>query len=381
MDFELTSEQKMLAQTVASFVKQRSPVERFRKLRAAGRPHDQEVWAHMGELGWLSVPFAEEAGGFGGGPVEVAIILEGLGKALAPEPYLASVVLAGLALARAGSEAQHERWLAPMIEGDRVLALAWAERSGRYDGGAPGLTARREGSGWTLQGEKVFVLGGQVAEHFVVSASTPDGLGLFVVDADGPGVERQGLRTIDGHGAARLQLTGATVDDDRRLGEPGDTASAVLQRVLDLGAAAACAEGLGVAQAMLDMTVAHLKEREQFGVPIGSFQVLQHHAVDMFVQVQLLRSMSVMASLRADEPQDELRQRSVSAAKVTLATAGRHVSQMAIQLHGGIGITDEHDIGLYFKRMLALNTMLGDEQHHVDRLAGLPGFVEQAAAG
>ena len=149
----------------------------------------------------------------------------------------------------------------------------------------------------------------------------------------------------------------------------------MLQRVLDLGAAAACAEGLGVAQAMLDMTVAHLKEREQFGVPIGSFQVLQHRAVDMFVEVQLLRSMSMMASLRADEADDELRRRSVSAAKAKLGSAGRFVSQQAIQLHGGIGITDEHDIGLYFKRMLALNTMLGDEQHHVERLAGLDGFV------
>ncbi|MCA9649264.1 MAG: acyl-CoA dehydrogenase family protein [Myxococcales bacterium] len=375
MDFEPTPEQKMLAETVASFVKQRSPVERFRKLRAAGQPHDPEVWAHMGELGWLSVPFPEEAGGFGGGPVEVAIILEGLGKALAPEPYLASVVLAGLALARAGSEAQHERWLAPMIEGQSVLALAWAERDGRYDASQPRLSATREGKGWALSGEKVFVLGGQAADQLVVSASTPDGLGLFVVDADGPGVDRRPLRTIDGHGAARLRLDGAVVEDDRRLGEPGPASLAVLQRVLDLGAAAACAEGLGVAQAMLDMTVAHLKEREQFGVPIGSFQVLQHRAVDMFVEVQLLRSMSMMASLRADEADDELRRRSVSAAKAKLGSAGRFVSQQAIQLHGGIGITDEHDIGLYFKRMLALNTMLGDEQHHVERLAGLDGFV------
>lgn len=376
MDFEPTPEQKMLAETVATFVKQRSPVERFRKLRAAGEPHDPAVWSHMGELGWLSVPFAEEAGGFGGGPVEVAIILEGLGKALAPEPYLASVVLGGLTLARAGSDDQHERWLAPMIEGETVLALAWAERSARYGATDPQLVATHEGKSWSLRGEKVFVLGGQSADQVVVSAATPDGLGLFVLDANDPAVDLRSVRTIDGHGAGRLRLDGAVVDDDRRLGEPGKAAAAVLERVLDLGAAAAVAEGLGVAQTMLDMTVAHLKEREQFGVPIGSFQVLQHRAVDMFVEVQLLRSMSTMASLRADEDDDELRQRSVSAAKVKLATAGRFVSQEAIQLHGGIGITDEHDIGLYFKRMLALNTMLGDEQHHVARLTGLPGFAE-----
>jgi alkylation response protein AidB-like acyl-CoA dehydrogenase len=375
MDFETSPEQKLLAETVASFVKQRSPVERFRKLRAAGVPWDPDVWAHMGELGWLSVPFPEEAGGFGGGMVEVAIILEGLGRALVPEPYLASVVLGGLALARAGSAEQHERWLAPMIEGRTALALAWAERASRHHADVVATTAERSGAGWRLTGEKIFVLGGHQAHAFVVSARTPEGLGLFVVDPDGPGVERQRLRTIDGQGAARLCLEGATVDDDRRLGDPGPAATAVLERVLDLGAAAACAEGVGVAQTMLDMTVAHLKERQQFGVPIGSFQVLQHRAVDMFVEVQLLRSMSVLATVHADEPDDAVRQRSVSAAKVKLGTAGRLVSQQAIQLHGGIGITDEHDIGLYFKRMLTLNAVLGDEQHHVQRLTGLPGFA------
>lgn len=375
MDFELSPEQKLLADTVKTFVKQRSPVERFRKLREQRQPWDPEVWAHMGELGWLSVPFPEDAGGFGGGMVEVAIILEGLGRALAPEPYLASVVLAGSAVAWAGDVAQHERWLAPMMEGTTALALAYAERATRHDASEPSTTAAREGSGWRLTGEKVFVLGGAQAHAFVVSARTPEGLGLFVVDADGPGVRRQALRTIDGQGAARLRLDGATVDDDRRLGAPGEVAAAVLDRVLDRGAAGACAEGLGVAQAMLDMTVRHLKDRKQFGVPIGAFQALQHRAVDMFVEVELLRSMSVLATVRADEPQVELRQRSVSAAKAKLGTAGRLVSQQAIQLHGGIGITDEHDIGLYFKRMLVLDAVLGDEPWHVGRLSGLPGFV------
>jgi len=376
MNFEATQEQKMLAETVASFVKQRSPVERFRKLRAASVPHDPEVWAHMGELGWLSVPFSEEVGGFGGGMVEVAIILEGLGKALAPEPYIASVVLGGLTLARAGNETQHERWLAPMIEGQTTLALAYAERSSRHHAHDPQTTATRQGKGWVLEGEKVFVLGGARADHLIVSANTPEGLGLFIVDPEGPGVERRALRTIDEHRAALVRLKGAKISDDRRLGEPGKASTAVLERVLDLGAAAAIAEGLGVAQAMLDMTLAHLKEREQFGVPIGSFQVLKHRAVDMFVEVELLRSMAVVASLRADDDDLEQRRRAVSIAKAKLSSAGRFVSQQAIQLHGGIGITDEHDIGLYFKRMLVLNAILGDEQHHVERLTGLPGFAD-----
>lgn len=375
MDFEKTPEQKLLGETVATFVKQRSPVARFRKLRAAGEPWDPEVWAHLGELGWLSVPFPEEAGGFGGSMVDVAIILEGLGRALAPEPYLASVVLGGLALARAGSAAQHERWLAPMIEGRTALALAFSERGSRHHAGAPTTTAVRDGAGWRLTGTKEFVLGGHQAHAFVVSAHTPDGLGLFVVEPQGPGVERQQLRTIDGQGAARLRLSGAVVGDDQRLGDPGPATAAVLERVLDLGAAAAVAEGVGVAQAMLDMTIAHLKDRRQFGVAIGSFQVLQHRAVDMFVEVQLLRSMAVLATVDGDEPDDARRQRSVSAAKAKLGSAGRLVAQQAIQLHGGIGITDEHDIGLYFKRMLALDAVLGDEDHHVQRLAGLAGFA------
>lgn len=375
MDFELSSDQKMLADTVKTFAKQRSPVERFRKLRAAKQPWDPEIWAHMGELGWLSVPFPEEVGGFGAGMVEVALILEGLGRVLAPEPYLGSVVLGGLALARAGDAAQHERWLTPMIEGQTALALAYVERASRHHLAEITTTAERDGAGWRLSGEKIFVLGGYQAHQLVVSARTPDGIGLFVVEPDGPGVHRDPVHTADGQGAARLRLEGATIGDDHRLGEPGAAALGVLERVVDLGAAAAVAEGVGVAQAMLDMTVAHLKEREQFGVPIGAFQVLQHRAVDMFVEVQLLRSMSVLATVRADEPDDELRQRSVSAAKAKLSTAGRFVSQQAIQLHGGIGITDEHDIGLYFKRMLVLDAVLGDEQHHVERLAALPGFA------
>lgn len=375
MNFELTSDQKMLAETVASFVKQKSTVERFRKLREGGTSWERDVWAHMGELGWLSVPFPEEVGGFGAGFVEVAIVLEGLGKALVPEPYLASVVLGGTALLQAGSSAQHEQWLTPMIEGQTSLALAYAERSSRHEHHSPTTTAKKEGGAWSLTGEKVWVLNGHEAEHLVVSAQTPDGIGLFVVDAGGPGVTRQRVRTMDGHGAAVVRLCDAKVDDAARLGEPGDAVEAALGHTLDRGAAAAVAEGLGVAQSLHDMTVAHLKERVQFGMPIGAFQVLQHRSVDMFVELELLRSASMMASIRATEEDAALRRRAVSAAKATLSHSGRFVAQEAIQLHGGIGITDEHDVGLFFKRMWTLATMLGDEQHHTERFATLPSFT------
>lgn len=376
MNFELTSDQKMLAQTVRQFTKSKSPVERFRKLREAGVPWERDVWAHMGELGWLSVPFPEDVGGFGAGFVEVAIIAEGLGKTLVPEPFIASVVLGGMALLGAGNAAQHEQWLSPMIDGTTSLALGYAERGSRYDVSAVATTASRDGGGWKISGEKIFIPNGHEAENIVVSARTPDGVGLFLVAADGPGVTRDKIKTIDGQGAGRLRLDGASIGDDRRLGDPGDGSIAILEHVLDYGAAAACAEGLGVCQATLDMTVAHLKERKQFDVPIGSFQVLQHRAVDMFVEVELMRSMSILASLAVHDDDPVARKRAISAAKVTLSTGGRAVTRESLQLHGGIGITDEHDSGLYFKRMLVLDTLFGDEVHHVERFASLPSFVE-----
>lgn len=371
MNFEMTPDQKMLAQTVAQFTKTRSGVDRFRKLRESGQAWEHDVWAHMGELGWLSVPFPEAAGGFGAGFVEVAIIAEGLGKTLVPEPFIASVVLGGMALLHAGNAAQHGQWLAPMIEGRTSLALATAERQARYDVGNVATKAETDGAGFKLSGEKIFVPNGHRAEQILVSATTPDGVGLFVVAANGPGVTVQTVQTIDGRGAGRILLDGATVGADCLLGTPGPETVATLQRVLDYGAAAACAEGLGVCQATLDMTLSHLKERKQFGVPIGSFQVLQHRTVDMFVEVELIRSMSLLASIAAGSDDPVQRQRDVSAAKAKLSTAGRMVTRESIQLHGGIGITDEHDIGLYFKRMLALDTLFGDQQHHVERFARL----------
>jgi alkylation response protein AidB-like acyl-CoA dehydrogenase len=375
MNFDLSADQKMLADTVASFVKNKSPVERFRKIRQAHAAWDKETWAHMGELGWLSVPFPEEVGGFGAGFVEVYVLLEKLGSTLVPEPYIPSVVLAGMAILRAGDSPQHERWLAPMIEGKTSLALAHAERGTRYDAASAETTAVPAGDGFALTGEKTFVLNGHRADQLVVSATTPRGLGLFVVDADGPGVTRREVRTIDGQGAALVTLHGAEVDAGRVLGTPGDRATAVLDHALDYAAAAAVAEGLGVAQTMLDMTREHLRTRQQFGVAIGSFQALQHRAVDMFVEVELLRSVAMLAAMKVDDPDPLERRRAISAAKATLTRSGRFISQQAIQLHGGIGITDEHDIGLFFKRMQVLGSLFGDEEHHVQRFAALPGFA------
>jgi alkylation response protein AidB-like acyl-CoA dehydrogenase len=374
MNFELSSEQKMLRDTVATFSKQKSTVERFREVREKRRSWDADVWAHMGELGWLSVPFAEDIGGFGGDFFDVMIIVEGLGKTLVPEPFIPSVVLGGMAIAEAGNQAQQERWLAPMIEGKSSLCLAYAERSSRFDPTAIETTATKSGGGFKLSGRKEFVLNGHRADQLVVSARTDGGVALFVIDRDAPGVEITEIRTMDGHGAAMVGLD-TEVEADRHLAGSGADAGPIVEKVLDYGATAACAESLGVAQATLDMTKAHLKEREQFGVPIGTFQALQHRAVDMFVETELMRSMAILAAGSCQLDDADERRRAVSAAKAHVARSGRKLTQSAIQLHGGIGITDEHDVGLYFKRMHVLGMLFGDEEHHVHRFASLPTFT------
>jgi alkylation response protein AidB-like acyl-CoA dehydrogenase len=377
MDFELDQDQQMLAKTVGDFAKNESPVARFRQFRDDDTGYDPAAWRKMGELGWMGVPFPESAGGFGGSFTDCALVLENLATTLVPEPYLASVVLGGMALARAGDAAQHEAYLTPMIEGETTLALAYSEAQSRYDVSAVATTAASVGGGYSLRGEKVWVLNGHRADHLIVSAKAPGGVTLFVVPRDAEGVTVKVAKTIDGRNAAFIRLEDVTVADAARLGEEGSGA-AVLDRTMDYAAAAAVAEGVGIAATMLQMTVDYLGTREQFGVKIGSFQALQHRAVDMYAETELLRSISMAAMVRADDDDASARRGDISAAKYQLATGGIWVAQQALQLHGGIGVTDEHDIGLYFKRMYALNALFGDEEHHVARFASDPAFVESA---
>jgi alkylation response protein AidB-like acyl-CoA dehydrogenase len=377
MDFELDQDQQMLAKTVANFAKNESPVARFRQLRDNDIGYQLASWRKMGELGWMGVPFSESVGGFGGTFVECAIILENLATTLVPEPYLASVVLGGMTLARGGNAAQHEAYLTPMIEGETTLALAYSEAQSRYDVSAVDTAATPNGSGYTISGEKVWVLNGHNADYLVVSARAPGGVTLFVVPRDADGVSVTSANTIDGHKAAFIRFDDVGVGGDARLGEEGSGA-AVLDRTMDYAAAAAVASGVGIATTMLQMTVDYLGSREQFGVKIGSFQALQHRAVDMYAETELLRSISMASMVRADEDDPATRRADVSAAKYQLATGGIWVAQQSIQLHGGIGVTDEHDIGLYFKRMYALNALFGDQEHHVARFASDPTFAEMA---
>lgn len=380
MNFDLTPEQKLLADTAASFVKKESPVGRVRGLREDSLGWSKDIWRKMAELGWLGLPFPEAAGGFDGSFVDVAIILEQFGTTLVPEPYIASVVCAGTAVLRAGNQDQYDAILAPLINGETSLAFAHAERGNRFDTNWVETTATRDGDDYVLKGEKVFVLNGHAADVLIVSARTSgnaddaQGISLFVVKRDAAGLSVKTVQTLDSQKAAIVVLDGVRVPATDRLGAEG-AAAPVIDEVLDLGAAAACAEGLGVMRTAFAMTVDYLKTREQFGVKIGTFQVLQHRAVDMFVRTELARGMSILANLSVANADPAERRHAVSAAKVELALCGRYVTQQAIQLHGGIGITDEHDIGLYFKRMHALNTLFGDEEFHLARFGNGPTFA------
>jgi alkylation response protein AidB-like acyl-CoA dehydrogenase len=376
MDFNLSNEQRMLADAAASFAKKTSPVERFRKLRSTserdGTGWEPAIWKQMADLGWLGLFFPEDVGGLGLSFFDASLVMSKLATTLVPEPYLSSVVLAGSAVVHGATKAQAKEILEPMIEGNTSLALAWAERQGRYDTSDVTTTAKAEGSGFVLTGEKVFVLNGDRANTLIVSARAPGGVSLFAVDSKDKGVRIQRIKTMDGLTAANVRFE---VAQARLLGTEGQGVAA-LDRALDAAAAAACAEGHGLAVTMLDMTNGYLKQRKQFNVAIGTFQALQHRVVDMFVRTQLLESTSILAAMKIDDADAEERRRAVSIAKVQLAVGGKYVAAQAIQLHGGIGVTDEHDVGLYFKRMTVLNALFGDEEHHVGRFIRRPGFTE-----
>ncbi len=375
MHFDLSQDQKMLVDTAASFAKKSSPVARARRLRADPRGFEPAVWKQMAELGWLGLCLPEEVGGFAGRFVDLALVIEQLGATLVPEPILPTVVLGGTALAKGGDAEQRARWLTPLAAGDLQVSLALWERGGRFDPTWCEARADKSGGGWRLSGEKVWVPGGHAADLFLVAARTggapgePAGVSLFAVDRAALAVEP--VQTIDGRRAAMIRLAGVEVAADRRLAGGEGGAAAVIEAALEAGCAAAAAEAVGIAQAVLNMTVAYLKTREQFGALIGTFQALQHRAVEMFVETELLRSHAIEACLRVDEGDAGERRRAIAAAMVQVATGGRFVAGQGIQLHGGIGCTDEHDVGLYFKRMQALSQMLGDEQHHLARFADL----------
>lgn len=370
----------MIVDSVIQFVKNESGVERFRKMRSTDQGWEKEAWQKMADYGWLGLAISEEHEGLGGSFVDLALILEQLGKGLVPEPFIPSVVLCGSLLDRWGTPDQLNELLTPMLDGDISLALAYTEKQSRYCLHDCRTKAEQTPNGWTLNGEKAWVLNGHAAEHLLVVARTagesldPAGLSIFCVAADTPGIDRTPVNTMDGQRAAFIEFRDVAVNQAALIGEHNE-ALEMLDWVIDRGAAAACAEGQGHLQQLLESTLEHLKQREQFGVKIGSFQALQHKAADMFAETELCRGMMLLAALNVDIEDTDKRRREVSAAKAHLTSSGWLVQENAIQLHGGIGVTDEQDVGLYFKRLRVLQGLFGDEDYHLARFESQPSFA------
>ena len=377
MDLVLTEDQELIAKTAADFVREKSPVARMRALRDANDAtgFSRALWKEMAELGWVGIAFPEELGGAGLGFAELAVVLEALGKTLAPEPFLSSVLLGGQALALAGSEAQQQAWLPKLCAGDALLALAHQEARSRYDVHHVETRAEKAGAGWKLTGEKIQVLDGHVADALLIPArisgavADAAGISLFLVSkgAAGLGVARQAR--LDSRGAALVKLAGVVGE---LVGAEGQ-AGALMDRVIDRATVGLCAEMLGGMEQAFALTVEHLKTRKQFDVPIGTFQALKHRAADVFIELELAKS-AVMAAARAVDENDAELPRLVSLAKAKCSDAYVLATNEGVQMFGGVGMTDEYDIGLYMKRARAAELTFGDAAHHRARWASLGGY-------
>jgi pimeloyl-CoA dehydrogenase small subunit len=384
MDFDFTDEQRMLKDSVERLVNDEYGFEQRAKYLAEADGFSRAQWARYAEMGLLGLSFDEQYGGSNCGPVETMIVMEALGRALAVEPYLATVVLGGGCVRLGGNAAQRAAILPRIARGELQMALAHGEAQARYDLADIATTARRERDGWVLDGAKRLVLHGGSADLLVVSARVSggrrerDGIGLFMVRADAAGLTRRSFPTQDRLRAADIALSGVFVPDSDVLGVAG-AALPLIETVMAHAIAAVCAEAVGAMAAAHEETVEYLKVRKQFGVPIGSFQALQHRAVEMLVMVEQARSMALFATMMSDEPDTAERSRSLSAAKVQIGRSSRFVGQQGVQLHGGIGMTEECKIGHYLRRLSVIEIQFGSTEHHLTQLAHAGGLIDAAA--
>jgi acyl-CoA dehydrogenase len=380
MQLVLTEDQTLLSRTAHDFVSGAPPIARLRKLRDTQdeRGYALDRFARMAELGWTAIPFTEADGGLGMGFAELVLVTEAMGRGLAPEPYIPSIVLAGRAIAHAGSAAHKASWLGPAIAGDRRLALAHTRRDSRFDLTRAPVAATRTGGGFRLTGQATQVWGGHLADAYVVAARTAgqdgdrEGLTLFVVPAATPGLTSQRQHRVDSLNVAQLTFEAVALGEADVLGGVGQ-GHALLDRVVDEATVALAGEMLGGMTEAFERTAAYLRERRQFGVPIGSFQALKHRAARLYIELELSRS-AVMAAARALDAQAPEAAALASLAKARLSDAYVLVANEAVQLHGGIGMTDEHDIGFFLKRARASEMTFGDAAFHRDRFATLAGY-------
>jgi len=363
----------MLTESIEKFIANDYDFESRQKYANSESGYSEDVWRTFAELGWTAVPFSESDGGFDGGPIESMVMMQQFGRGLVVEPYLANIVLAGSILRRLASNTQKAKWLEPVIAGELQAALAFVEPQARYDLRNVETTATAEDDDWVITGKKGLVLNGGNAGLLIIPARTSgdhnssDGISLFAVGGLADGVTRQSYPTVDGLRAAEIQLNEVRVDKNAALGDIGGAYS-TLEAVIDEATLAVCAEAVGIMQIMTDKTVEYSKNRMQFGVPIGSFQALQHRMVDMLTACEQSYSLLIWASTaNADGTVDA--KKSISALKYQIGTAGRKVGQEAVQIHGGMGVTWDLDVAHYFKRLTAIGQMFGNADWHLDKLA------------
>ena len=375
MDFNFTEEQDMVRDGLSRLVREQYGTETRREVIATEAGWRPEIWAQLAELGILGMPFSEADGGFGGGAIDAMVVMEEFGKGLVVEPFVPTVVCAGGFLKHAGTAAQKEEHIGAIVSGERVYAFAYAEPRGRYDYADLATTAKKDGAGYVLNGHKAVVIGAPWASHLIVTARTggerreAQGVSVFVVDKSAPGVVTRDYATVDGRRASEVYFENVSVPADALIGEEG-AALPLIEQVTDEAIAAQCAEACGAMKVANAITLEYSKQRKQFGVPIGKFQVLQHRMADMFIEYEQSVSMTYLATIKLDASERE-RKLAVSAAKVRVGQAAHHIGRDAIQIHGGNGMTDEYAIGHYFKRLTIFDSEFGNVDHHMKRHVAL----------
>ena len=376
MNFSLNEEQRLLKDSVERFVRENCSLDQHRALVSSELGYSERSWRQMADLGWLGINVPEAYAGIGGGPVETMVLMEAFGAGLVLGPYFPSVVFGGNLVAMAGSEAQKQAILPALVAGELKLAFAWVEAQAGYDLSDVETMAERRDGGYVMNGAKGVVLGAATADKLIVSARTTgrsrdrDGIGLFLVDRGASGVKLRDYRTVDGLRAAEVAFENVTVGDDAVFGDPRG-ALPVIEAMAERAIVALCAEAVGAMDVIVRSTAEYLKTRKQFGRPIGTFQVLQHQFTDMLIASEEARSMMYVATLRLGERDAALRAKAVSGAKHLIGRHGRLIGQRAIQLHGGMGMTEEMSVGHYFKRLTMIDVMFGDEAYHLKRYAAL----------
>ena len=376
MDLSYSDEQKQIKEGVERFVREQYAFETRRKIAASEKGWLPENWAKFAELGWLGMSFSEADGGFGGGAIETMIAMEAFGSGLVLEPYLPTVVMGGGLLAAGGSAAQKEALLAPMIAGEKQFAVAYVEKQARFNLADVAVTAKKDGAGYAISGHKGVVYNAASADTIFVTARTAGGqrdekgITVFAVDAKAQGITRRDYPTQDALRASELTFDNVKVGADAVVGKVDD-GYALFEGVVDRAIVGLCAEAVGCMDAINKATLEYIKTRKQFGVPIGKFQVLQHRMVDCFTNAQEARSMTLMAALKIDDADPVVRKKAASGAKVQIGKSGKFCGQSAVQMHGGMGVTDELSVSHYFKRLTMIDLMFGNQQHHLTRYSNL----------